>query len=189
MLSSAVPARLGRVRLQRPPSTRPCPKPASHPNWNSRYKALAGKVFFPVVHSVKKIIALKFHHDAMLSNSSGSSSKPKRKNSWWRLRWMRGWQTHPKTATLRGKAMAAMVLVVQDTPTWLSAIQCMMFKSLVQKKKTWGFVEVPIVQSDHYLNCELEDSLLQKLLSRTEMKTFLGSCSWRWCWLMLPPNS
>ena len=33
---------------------------------------------------------------------------------------------------------------------------------------------MPIVQSDHYLNCELEDSLLQKLLSRTEMKTFLG---------------
>lgn len=36
---------------------------------------------------------------------------------------------------------------------------------------------MPIVQSDHYLNCELEDSLLQKLLSRTEMKTFLGGAA------------
>lgn len=87
-----------------------------------------------------------------------------------------------------------MVLVVQDTPTWLSAIQsefrqigCFFFQHFttsvhdVQKssaeKKTWGFVEVPIVQSDHYLNCELEDSLLQKLLSRTEMKTFLGGAA------------
>ena len=156
MLSSAVPARLGRVRLQRPPSTRPFSKPASHPNWNSRYKVLAGKVFFPVVHSVKKIIALKFHHDAMLSNSSGSSSKPKRKNSWWRLRWMRGWQTHPKTATLcnfkresygsygcwwsktlqpgyrlsslnSGRSAAFSSNTLQH--------QCMMFKSLVQKRR------------------------------------------------------
>ena len=38
-----------------------------------------------------------------------------------------------------------------------------MFRSLVLKRRREVFLEVAIVQCDHYLDCKLQDSLLQKL--------------------------